>query len=130
VIATALLVSALLLGHGKGDWTVPEEDKKRQNPVVIAETSLAAARDVYRERCLRCHGETGKGDGSDAGMYGVKAADFSDAHMMSEMTDGEIFYKLSEGRRPMPSFKKRLTAEQRWQLVHFLRTFAGKPGGR
>jgi len=46
--------------------------------------------------------------------------------MMEEMTDGEIFYKISEGRRPMPSFKKRLTEEQRWQLVNYVRTFAPK----
>jgi mono/diheme cytochrome c family protein len=43
------------------------------------------------------------------------------------MTDGEIFWKMTEGRKPMPSFKKQLTDEQRWQLVNFLRTFAPKP---
>jgi len=36
---------------------------------------------------------------------------------MSTVTDGELFYKISEGHRPMPSFKKRFTEEQRWQLV-------------
>ena len=60
-------------------------------------------------------------------MYSVKPANFTDSHMMSEMTDGELFWKLSEGRRPMPSFKKRLTEEQRWQLVNFVRTFAPPP---
>jgi len=43
------------------------------------------------------------------------------------MTDGELFWKISEGRRPMPEFKKRLTEEQRWQLVNYVRTFAPKP---
>ena len=57
-------------------------------------------------------------------MYDVKPADLTDAHMMSEMTDGEIFWKISEGRQPMPSFKKQLSEEQRWQMVHYLRTFA------
>ncbi len=59
-------------------------------------------------------------------MYAVKPADFTGAHMMGEMTDGEIFWKISEGR-PMPSFKKQLTEEQRWQLVNHVRSLAPKP---
>jgi len=59
-------------------------------------------------------------------MYDVQPADFTDAHMMGEMTDGEIFYKITEGRKPMPSFKKRMTEEQRWQLVNYVRTFVPK----
>ena len=46
---------------------------------------------------------------------------------MDGMTDGELFYKLSEGRKPMPSFKKRLTEDQRWQLILLLRSFAAPP---
>jgi mono/diheme cytochrome c family protein len=87
---------------------------------------LSAARDLYKDKCAKCHGETGKGDGVEAAMYSVKAHDFSDASMMKDKTDGEIFYKITEGRRPMPSFKKQLADEQRWQLVNFLRTFAVK----
>jgi hypothetical protein len=29
----------------------------------------------------------------------------------------------------MPSFKKKLSEEQRWQLVLLVRSFAGQPGG-
>ena len=36
----------------------------------------------------------------------------------------QIFYQISEGRKPMPSFKKRLTEDQRWGLVLFVRTFS------
>jgi mono/diheme cytochrome c family protein len=95
-----------------------------KNPVPPSSAALAAAKSIYDERCANCHGDTGKGDGSDAVIYTVKPADLTDAHMMSQMTDGEIFYKISEGRKPMPAFKKLLTEEQRWQLVHFVHTFA------
>ena len=47
---------------------------------------------------------------------------------MGAMTDGELFYKLSEGHKPMPSFKKRLSEDQRWRLVLLLRSFARTPG--
>jgi mono/diheme cytochrome c family protein len=43
------------------------------------------------------------------------------------LTDGEIYYQITEGRKPMPSFKKRLTEEQRWQLVLLVRSFASAP---
>jgi mono/diheme cytochrome c family protein len=113
--------------HGKHDWPVPEEAKKLKNPVPPTPTSLEAAKAIYMDNCAQCHGEQGKGDGPEAMMYDPMPADLSDAHMMSEMSDGEIFWKISEGRRPMPSFKKRFTDEQRWQLVNFVRTFAAKP---
>ena len=123
-----LLASGLLLAtagaHGKHDWPVPDAAKKRANPVPQGEAVLRAARPIFAEKCATCHGDTGKGDGPESIMYSVKPADLTDAKMMAEMTDGEIFYKITEGRQPMPSFKRQLTEVERWQLVHFLRTFA------
>ncbi len=116
--------------HGVKNWPVPEEAKKQKNPVPAAPSTLAAAKAIFLENCAQCHGEDGKGDGPEAPMYSVKPADFTDAHMMREMTDGEIFYKITEGRMPMPSFKKRLTDEQRWQLVNYVKTFAPKPAAK
>ena len=46
---------------------------------------------------------------------------------MNGMPDGEIYWKITEGRKPMPSFKNQLSDEQRWQLVNFLRTLVPKP---
>ncbi len=126
-LALSLALAAWVMPHGKDPWPAPEEAKKLKNPVPATEASVAAGKALFLDRCAQCHGEQGKGDGPDAPLYSVKAADFTDAHMMEEMTDGEIFWKISEGRRPMPSFKKQLTEEQRWQLVNFLRTLAPKP---
>jgi len=61
-------------------------------------------------------------------MYDPPPANLTDASHMNKMTDGEIYYLISEGRKPMPSFKKRLTDEQRWQLVLLVRSFAGAAG--
>lgn len=118
------------LAHGPNAWPIPEPAKKVPNPVKASPAVLATAKKIYAEMCVQCHGEKGKGDGSEAMMYSVKPANFSDKHMMDEMTDGEIFYKMTEGRRPMPTFKNTLTEEQRWQMVHFVRTFASAPPAR
>jgi len=129
-VAAAALLAWAAAGagpHDPKDWPVPEAAKKRPNPVPPGEATIRAARPFYAEKCASCHGDKGKGDGPEAIMYAVKPADLSDAHMMSEMSDGELFYKITEGRQPMPAFKRQLTEQQRWQLVHYLRTFAKQP---
>src|SRR6201997_5953181 len=105
-------------------WIVPLPDKARQNPLPLTEANVNAAKAIYSDKCANCHGDTGKGDGSDAMMYDPAPADLTEASKMSKVTDGEIFYQISEGRKPMPSFKKKLTEEQRWQLVLLVRSFA------
>ncbi len=129
----AVICFAILAGvYQNRAWKVPEEAKQRQNPVESSPAALAAARAIYRDKCVQCHGETGKGDGSDAALYYPAPASLTDAKRMNAVTDGELFYEISEGRKPMPSFKKRLTEEQRWQLVLLVRSFgaAAEPPNR
>jgi mono/diheme cytochrome c family protein len=73
---------------------------------------------------LQCHGERGQGDGPEARTHYPLPADLADAKRMATVADGEIFYQISEGRRPMPLFKNRLTQDQRWQLVLLVRSFS------
>lgn len=105
-------------------WAVPEEVKKLKNPLQPSESSLKAAWGNYRENCAECHGDHGKGDGPEAMMHDPPPADLTDASHMNKLTDGEIFYQITEGKKPMPSFKKRLTEDQRWQLVLLVHSFA------
>ena len=105
-------------------WVVQEEIKKWKNPVPPTESTLKADRGIYVEECAQCHGEGGKGDGPKARLHFPAPADLTDAHRMNSVTDGEIFYQISEGRKPMPSFKTRLTEDQRWGLVLLVRSFS------
>ena len=108
-------------------WVVPEEFKKLKNPLAPTGSNLSAAKDVYMEECAQCHGEHGKGDGPEARTHSPLPADLSDGRRMSAVTDGEIFYQITEGRRPMPSFKTRLSQDQRWGLVLFVRSLSAPP---
>jgi hypothetical protein len=48
--------------------------------------------------------------------------DFSKPDVQNQ-TDGELFYRISEGRDDMPSFKKKIPDEEdRWSLVNFIKT--------
>jgi mono/diheme cytochrome c family protein len=131
-LAGTLFVVLLLVAAGSavyaffhpGPWIVPEEAKRVVNPLQPSQANLLAARALYLDKCTECHGDAGNGDGSQAKMYDPRPTNFTDAARMNPVSDGELFYKISEGHRPMPAFKKRYTEEQRWQLVLFLRSLA------
>lgn len=108
-------------------WTIPESARGVKNPIPPASADLDAIRPIYRDKCSVCHGLTGKGDGHDASLYDPKPTDFTNTLHMSGVTDGELYYKLTQGRKPMPSFKKRLSDEQRWRMVTLIRTFLEPP---
>lgn len=107
-----------------GPWIVPEEAKRVVNPLKASQADVPGACKLYLDKCAECHGESGKGDGSQAKTYDPQPTNFTDTGHMNSVSDGELFYKISEGHRPMPAFKKRYTEEQRWQLVLFIRSFA------
>jgi len=127
---TAVLAFAGWASAHDEKWVAPPEAKKMKNPIAPSADNLNAAKAIFMDKCANCHGEKGFGDGPEASMYDVQPSNLADAHMMGDMTDGEIFWKIGEGNKPMPSFKKQLSDEQRWQLVNYLRTLAPKPAGR
>lgn len=105
-------------------WVVPEEYKSLKNPLPASPSNLNAAREIYFDECVQCHGERGQGDGPQARSHYPLPADLTDPKLLRNVTDGEIFYQISQGRRPMPSFKNRLTQDQRWQLVLLMRSLS------
>jgi mono/diheme cytochrome c family protein len=126
-VLALVAISLVFAAREKRPWDIPDEAKERKNPLQPSAAGLQAARELYLENCAQCHGETGKGDGPESTMYDPLPADLSNYKFNSGLTDGEIFYQISEGKKPMPAFKRRLTEEQRWQLVLLVRSFAQKP---
>jgi len=120
-------ISIVLAAREKRTWNIPDDAKQRKNPLPSSAAALPAARDLYLENCAQCHGEKGRGDGPEATMYDPLPADLSNKKFNDGLTDGEIFYQISEGKKPMPSFKLRFTEDQRWQLVLLVRSFALLP---
>ena len=126
-VALLVLICAVLvywLTQENKPWVVPEEYKSLKNPLAASPPNLHAAREIYFDECVQCHGERGQGDGPQAKSHYPLPADLTDPKLLRNVTDGEIFYQISLGRRPMPSFKNRLNEDQRWQLVLLVRSFS------
>jgi mono/diheme cytochrome c family protein len=130
LLVLILIAVGFALFQQNKPWVIPEEAKSRKNPLQPSDAAIKIAKALYAENCANCHGLTGRGDGSEAMRYDPKPADFTDAPHMNSVTDGALFYQISQGRKPMPSFKKRMTEDQRWQLVLLVRSFAPPPADK
>ncbi len=107
------------------EWNAPSDACKKANPVSSNTQSIAAGKIIYINSCKSCHGTKGKGDGPKSEELDVNPKDFT-KDQFQKQTDGSIFWKVTEGRKPMPSFKKEMTDEQRWQVINYVRTLGVK----
>lgn len=76
---------------------------------------------LYAQRCLNCHGPSGRGDGQLAGALPVKPPDFRDTVQLRSNT--QIRKVISEGSGLMPAFGPALTPAEindMLQMVRFL----------
>ena len=104
-------------------WPVPDNFKKMKSTVAATDAAaLAEGKALWNTHCKSCHGAKGLGDGSKAAQLKTEPGDFSKPIVQTQ-ADGELFYKISEGRDDMPSFKKKLPeADDRWSLVNYIKT--------
>jgi mono/diheme cytochrome c family protein len=105
------------------NWVAPKDADNVKNPLAGNASILADAKTLYVANCGPCHGEKGRGDGPAAAGLNPKPADHTSVAVQNE-TDGALFWKLSEGRAPMPGYKKIFSDQQRWELITYIRTLA------
>lgn len=127
-MASLCMILAGLFGPGRSFaqqslWAAPKDADAVKNPVVSSTPVLAEAKVLYSTNCGPCHGDRGRGDGPAAQALNPKPADHTSANVQAE-SDGSLFWKLSEGRNPMPGYKKVFTDQQRWELICYIRSLA------
>jgi mono/diheme cytochrome c family protein len=107
---------------------VPKEANERKNPLPHEETVIKKGKELYTNRCFSCHGSSGKGDGPAAASLGHRLPDLT--RVLAGQTDGALLWKIGRGGGAMPSYERTLTEEERWQMIHYLRTLQEpKKGG-
>jgi mono/diheme cytochrome c family protein len=102
-------------------WPPTEAAVKLKNPVAATDENLAEGKSLYAKHCKSCHGVKGKGDGTKAESIDISCGDFTSEDFQKE-TDGTIYWKTTEGRDPMPTFKKKVSDDERWKMVVYIRT--------
>ncbi|QNN21800.1 DUF3347 domain-containing protein [Planctomycetales bacterium ZRK34] len=121
-----LMVGVLLAPSFAADppapWKIPGFKARKANPVAADDASITQGKTLFTQLCAMCHGEKGHGDGPVGLTLTPHPADLGRAEMR-EQSDGELFWKITEGRAPMPTFGPALSEEQRWHLINYVRTF-------
>lgn len=120
-----LTVILMQTAWAQSDWKAPDEANALKNPMSKDGKTLMHGEKIYKSLCASCHGETGKGDVPAMQSLNPKPTDFTSEAFQSQ-TDGAIFWKLSEGRGMMASYKNMLSEADRWSVVRYLRTFKKK----
>ena len=124
LLATVAIFSMSFIGyHSVTDpWKAPASAKSIKNPLKGDVKATNEGKKLYASMCAICHGNKGKGDGVAGMTLNPRPANFTKP-VVQDQTDGEIYWKITNGRAPMAAYKDILTEEQRWQLVNYIRTF-------
>jgi len=107
-----------------------------RNPVPATEEVLARGRERFAIHCAICHGYSGQGgngapDSATPGngivgrrwpvvlpsFHHVEGAD----NRVPQMSDGEFFEVITNGKGTMPAYGPRIAPDDRWAIVHYIR---------
>jgi len=128
--AAAFVVSASDAAQQKsnGGWTLPPDAADTKSPLKVDDKVLAIGKKVFTDKCQKCHGPKGVGDGPDADPDHAEDMDLTNPKRADRNSDGVVFYKVLNGRRSpkMPAFKDQLSTEQIWSVVAYAQSFRKK----
>jgi mono/diheme cytochrome c family protein len=114
---------------GSPEPKMAPEDAAKKNPVAPTSEGLAEARKLFGYNCAMCHGKSGDGKGDLAADMKLELRDWRDASSIEKMTDGELFWIVSNGKGKMPGEGDRTAEKVRWNFVNLVRSFAKKGAG-
>jgi mono/diheme cytochrome c family protein len=133
-VASALLLSGIVFPRinftqEKSASTEPkmtEGDVAKKNPIAPTAESLAEARKMFGYNCAMCHGKSGDGKGDLAADMKLELRDWRDPASLEKLTDGELFWIISNGKGKMPGNGERDKERMRWNYVNLVRSFVKK----
>ncbi len=100
-------------------WRAPARACKTKNPIPLTAESIQTGQAVFSQNCTACHGDNAKGDGPTASFLSPHPANLTTAAFWKQC-QGAIFWKITTGHSPMPSFRDSLTRTQRWDVINYL----------
>lgn len=124
---TAIFLAFTYVSPEEGEWVAPASAKKIKNPVAESKrsSSAKAGKKIFKTRCFVCHGNAGKGDGPGGKALNPKPADLT-SQRVQKQTDGEIFWKITNGKGAMIKWEGILSEKERWSMVNYIRSINAK----
>jgi mono/diheme cytochrome c family protein len=98
----------------------------QNNPVKPTAESQARAKATYSIDCAMCHGENGNGKGDLVGDMKLSLKDLRDPETLKNMSDGELYTLIHDGKDKMPAEGDRVKPDDVWNMVILVRSFAKK----
>ncbi len=99
------------------------------NPFVITEEGLDRGKELYDIFCATCHGEKGDGNGylvrEDGGVYPAAPANFLTDEFVAA-SNGRYYHALIYGKNVMGGYSDKISYEERWQVIHYIRNLQAK----
>lgn len=97
----------------------------RYNPYPISAKGLATGKELYNIYCGICHGDKGDGGGylvrDNGGKYPAQPANLVDSQFVFS-TNGRFYHAIMYGKNAMGSYADKLSFEERWEVIHYIRS--------
>lgn len=94
------------------------------NPIPLSDTILKQGQVLFERFCAICHGKSGKGDGEITKNPAIKPNPY-DSGKWKYYTDGQIYHTIMYGQGVMGSYTSQVQYEDRWKIVHYVKTLQG-----
>jgi len=105
--------------------TIPADAAHMVNPIKPTPESQAHAKKMYGYDCAMCHGANGNGKGDITDLK-TPPKDYTDPAALKDLSDGDIFYIIKNGKGQMPPDGGRTKPDDIWNMVILVRSFAKK----
>jgi len=106
--------------------TMPADAAHLVNPVKSTPESQAHAKKMYGYDCAMCHGANGNGKGELVADMKLTVKDYTDPAALKDLSDGELFYIIKNGKGQMSGEGDRAKPDDLWNMVILVRSFAKK----
>ncbi len=106
--------------YGVGPGEALRAGRELVNPVEKTEAALARGQKVFGIFCTPCHGTRGLGDGPMIPSFSKPPSLLGEE--ARSLPDGQIFHIISRGQNKMGSHATQITPEDRWKVIHFVRS--------
>ena len=120
-----ILLCLCLISFGvfaQDNWVAPLDAKEIINPYNGNQIAAQKGEMLFQKLCWTCHGKSGLGDGPAGKNLNPQPKNFR-LNSVQDQSDGELYWKISNGKGMMLPYKHSLSEEQRWQLVNYIRSF-------